>query len=54
MGSDHAAWPKKRQKSKLSGGEASKKDMVTGTCKLRGTAKWEHAYQEAKLRTRAP
>ena len=54
MGSDHATWLKKHKKSKHSGGEASKKDRVTGTCKLRGTAEWEHAYQEAKLRTRAP
>ena len=54
MVSDNAAWLKKHKKSKHSGGEASKKDRVTETCKLRGTAEWEHAYQEAKLRTRAP
>ena len=54
MGTDPVAWLKKHKKSKHSGGEASKKDRVTGACKLRGTAGWEHAYQEAKLRTRAP
>ena len=54
MGSDHATWLKKHKKSKHSGGEASKKDRVTGTCKLRGTAEWEHAYRETKLRARAP
>ena len=54
MGSDHAAWLKKPKKNKHSGGEGSKKDRVKGTCKLRGTAEWEHAYQEAKIRTMAP
>ena len=57
-GADHGIRPcsmaEEHKKSKHSGGEASKKDRVTETCKLRGTAEWEHAYQEAKLRTRAP
>ena len=50
MRSSHAAWLKKHRKSKLSRGEASKKESQTGTRIQRGYAKDEGTTMQLRPR----